>query len=249
MLWPRAPFNGQTVAVKSMHKDILSAKLLDRVRREISILAHVRHPNIILFIAAVFDWQAERLQESALIITELLDINLRSAYEHGIVEHSSKLCFFRDIACGLNYLHQHHEPIIHRNVSTSNILLEALPNQWRAKLSGFGSDSLAKFADMLGEGAIFYSAPETFPPGYPGSNALPPPQTTKIEVFSYGILLCEVITNKLLPDPQGYRGMLHQVQRQWPFMHTLILSCTKMRPEEQLTMADVLNELSRIARQ
>ena len=195
------------------------------------------------------DWQAERLEESALILTELLDTNLRSAYERGRIEHSSKLCIFRDIACGLNYLHQHHEPIIHRDVSATKVLLEALPNyQWRAKIGGFGSASLAKLADTLAEGAIIYSAPETLPPSFHGSNALPPPQTTKIDVYSYGILLCEVITNQF-PVKEDYQGMLHQIQRQWPFMHTLIQSCTKRRPEERLTMADVLNELSRIVRQ
>ncbi len=133
-------------------------------------------------------------------------------------------------------------------MSAPNVLLEALPNnKWRAKLSDFGSANLARVARTAAEGAIIYAAPETFPPDVHDPNAVAPPQTTKIDVYSYGVLLCEVITNQL-PVPEDYRSMLQQVQRQWPFMHNLIISCTKRKPEERPTMAGVLSELNKITR-
>ncbi len=106
-------FRGQEVAVKQPHKLILTARIVERLRREVRIMAQVRHPNLLLFIAAVFDKKVDRLQESPLIISELLDMDLRSAYEKNKLESSSKYLIFRDVACALNYLHQHHEPIIH----------------------------------------------------------------------------------------------------------------------------------------
>ncbi len=243
-------FRGREVAVKWPHKAILTtAKIVNRLRREVRIMAQVRHPNLLLFIAAVFDEQADRLQEPPLIVTELLDTNLRLAYEQGKLKDSSKLPIFRDVACALTYLHQHYEPIIHRDVSAPNVLLEALPkHQWKAKLSDFGSANLAKLARTAGEGAIIYSAPETFPLDIHDPNTVIPPQTTKIDVYSYGVLLCEVITNQM-PASDDYRSMLQQVQRQWPFMYNLIISCTKRKPEDRPIMAAVLSELNKITPQ
>ncbi len=243
----KGSFRGQNVAVKWPHKAILNARNIDRLRREVRIMAQVRHPNLLLFIAAVFDERVDRLEEPPLIVSELLDIDLRSAYEKSRLKGSSKLPIFRDVACALNYLHQHQQPIIHRDVSAPNVLLEALPNnKWRAKLSDFGSANLAEVARTVGEGAIIYTAPEAFPVDIHDPNAVAPPQTTKIDVYSYGVLLCEVITNQL-PIRDDYRGMLQQVQRQWPFMYNLIVSCTKRTPEERPTMAVVLSELNKIA--
>lgn len=230
-------FRGKRVAVKCIHQEILDPHTIERVHREIRTMAHVRHPNLLLFIAAVLDCHT-----TPMIITELLDMNLRAAYEREVLG-SSRLAIFRDIASALNYLHLHREPIIHRDVSAPNVLLEALANsKWKAKLSDFGSANLVRLSKTLGEGALIYTAPETFPHAHMDLDVTPPPQTTKIDVYSYGILLCEVITSQL-PDPTQYRSMLQQVQSQWPLMHRLILACTKRNPNERPTMASIFTEL------
>ena len=133
-------FRGQQVAVKCLHDMIRSPKFAEVMRKEIAIMAQVRHPNLVLLIAAVMD-----TKNSPLIITELLETSLRKAYEENLLQSSSKLNIFRDIAAALNYLHLHHcGEIIHRDVSSANVLMEAKPNnQWKAKLSDFGSAKLA----------------------------------------------------------------------------------------------------------
>lgn len=237
-------FRGQKVAVKWPHRAILNPRNIERLRREVRILAQVRHPNLVLFIAAVFDEKAHRIEESPMIITELLDMDLRKAYEQDKLEKSNKFTVFQDVACALNYLHQHNEAIVHRDVSAPNVLLEVLlNNKFRAKLSDFGSANLAKVAQTAGEGAIIYTAPEAFPVRDP--KAVVPRQTTKVDVFSYGVLLCEVITDQF-PDQDEYHGMLQQVQRQWPPMYNLIISCTKTDPTQRPTMDGVLKELRRL---
>ena len=209
-------------------------------------MAQVRHPNLVQFIAAMFDDKVQSLDEPPMIILELLDMNLRTAYEQDVVGES-KIPIFQDVAYGLHYLHEHQDPIIHRDISSPNVLLEALPQgAWKAKVSDFGSANLEKRSKTAAEGAIIYSAPETFP--HTDLTTLPPPQTTKIDVFSYGILLCEVITKQLPEDSTKYRHMLQQVQRQWLYMFDLIISCTKHDPNERPTMAQVLDKLNKLPR-
>ena len=233
------------VAVKQLHMAIASERNIQRLRREMRILSQIRHPNLVQFIGAVFDEQAERLLAPPLIITELLDTNLRSAYERNCLNGGQKLSIFKDVAKALKYLHERHDPIIHRDVSAPNVLLEALPGgNWKGKLTDLGSANFARVAQTLAEGAIVYSAPETFPRVF-NPDAPPPPQTFKIDVFSFGVMLCEVTTSRF-PDQNEYGDMLRQVRNTCPPMYSLIEVCTKEKQEQRPKMTDILRLLDNI---
>ena len=237
--------NRQSVAIKEPHMAIMSEDTNRRMEREINIMALVQHPNLVRFVGAVMDEDAIALKQPPLLITELLDTDLRSAYKRYNLEPSWVL-IFRDVAYALHYLHEHQDPIIHRDVSAPNVLLEALPNNmWRAKLSDFGSANLAKFSQTAGEGALVYSAPETFPSPDPRKPLAK--QTTKIDTFSFGILICEVITCKQ-PNPEKRVEIFREVQMKWRLMYNLVIECTRQKPEERLTMASILKVLNEIPR-
>ena len=174
---------------KVMQRSTVSTLLwLERIRREIRNMAQIRHPNLVLFIAAVLSEQT-----GPMIVTELLDTSLRTAYEDKHIG-TNKRKIFEDVSLALVYLHCQREPIIHRDVSSANVLLISQPNDtWLAKLSDFGSANLARYATTPGEGAIVYTTPEAYPLP-PTSLTPPPPQTTKIDVYSFGVLVCEVVT-------------------------------------------------------
>ena len=235
----KGKFRGQNVAVKRVYPSILQPTTVDRIRREIRTMAQVQHPNLVLFIAAVIDDRP-----GPMIITEILDTSLRSAYERNRLG-SNKLRIFQDVASALNYLHLHREPIIHRDVSSANVLLEAVANNgWKAKLSDFGSANLVRYATTPGEGAIIYTAPEAFPQP-PTSPTPPPPQTPKIDVYSYGVLLGEVVTQQL-PDPDRLQRMIQQVRMHWPQLHPLVTGCIQHNPDRRPTMAYILEELNKL---
>ena len=198
-------------------------------------MAQIRHPNMVMLIAAVFD-----AKNDPLIVTELLDISLRKAYEEDFLQDSSKLSIFRDIASALNYLHLHQQgEIIHRDVSSANVLLEAKPNnQWKAKLSDFGSAKLAIEAKTTGPGAPAYTAPEV-------RKEMGIRQTGKLDVYSYGVVLCEVIVGQF-PMEGSLPSMMQVVRSKWPFMHRLVTSCTQEHPNRRPTMSHVLGEFDKL---
>ena len=226
-------FRGQKVAVKCLHRGILSQFTTNHVRREISIMAQVRHPNLVLLIGAVLN-----ADTGPLVITELLDRTLRSAYEDHALEEQCKFPILRDIASALNYLHAHRRPIIHRDVSSSNVLLLGLRDgNWLAKLSDFGSANLIRAATTPAEGAVIYSAPEV-------STDQRIPQTTKVDVYSFGVLVCEVTLCRLPPDPRDFPAYLDTLERDADDrIYRLAKNCTKRNPEERLTMQEVLEQI------
>ena len=231
---------GLQVAVKCIHEAIVHQHTIKRVYREICTMSRVRHPNLVLFIAAVLDDQG-----GPMIITELLDTTLRKAYEDNLLHPGLDQCMdiFRDVASALCYLHELREPIIHRDVSSANVLLEAMANdRWKAKLSDFGSANWAKKAVTMGEGAIVYTAPEAYPVP-PTLKIRPPPQTTKIDVYSYGILLCE-ITLRELPNPDVLNKSKVKMRAKNAFLHSLMLECIQHEPTERPTMANILKKLN-----
>ena len=219
--------HGQKVAVKMLHSEIKSSYYNQLVRREISMLAKVRHPNLLLFIAGVLDHPSG----SPIIITELLDTSLRKAYTDCLIANDRvRISIMRDVAAALNYIHRQKESIIHRDVSSANVLLEARgEGSWKGKLSDFGSANLVQFSTTVGPGAIPYAAPE-----------VPHNQTTKMDVYSYGVLLCEVLLSEF-PFKERFPDMLQSLSSSWQLMHQLILSCTKHSVTDRVDMKYVLD--------
>ena len=69
--------------------------------------------------------------------------------------------------------------------------------------------------------------------------------TTKIDVFSFGIMLCEVVTAQF-PDKDKFPSMLQHTRHLWPKIHPLIESCVDKDPDRRPSMADVVTTLQSI---
>ena len=230
-------FCGQDVAIKIAHQEIFHESTVAMLKREVMIMSHIQHPNLVRFIAAVWDDAVEQKVDTPIIISELMELNLRDAYSKKDLS-KSLISIFCDIAYALHYLHQRRQPIIHRDLSAPNVLLKSLPNgSYQAKVSDFGSANLVKLGKTAGIGSIVYSAPEMFP--NEDISVPPQPQTTKVDVFSYGILLLEVLS-KEMPTPERRYALLQNLQRQQKAMYELIVHCTKKSPSDRCSMVDIL---------
>ena len=231
----RGTYCSQAVAVKCLHRAILSPENEGRVRREISIMSQVRHPNLLLLIGAVLTVEGA----GPLIVTELLDTSLRSAYERGVLEERSKVPVLRDVASALVYLHSQRTPILHRDVSSANILLEAIRQQhtqWKAKLSDFGSANLSHLASTPAEGAAVYAAPEV-------STEDRSRQTAKIDVYSFGVLVCEVCLCRFPGGRGQLSSMLGEVHHMAPHLFPLSRDCTSRTHQDRPSMREALQRL------
>ena len=234
-------FRGQKVAVKQIHELIKSDKYLELLHREINTMSQLRHPNLLQFIGAVLDHPSG----NPMIITEVMDTSLRKAYENKeLTPHPSCrpviLSIMRDVAVGLNYLHCLPDPIIHRDVSSANVLLESKgPRKWKTKISDFGSANLVQQAVTKAPGAVVYSAPEahqTVSTFHRKSKR----QTTKMDSFSYGVLLCEMMACKF-PSVGTFPDLLHQVKASSSKpLYDLIVSCIDDEPDRRPSMEQII---------
>ena len=173
-------FHGTRVAVKEFHEVILSSYNIRILQREINIAAQCRHPNLLQFICA-----AKNDNDHLLIVTELMDMSLRALTEQRAVAKSRLVdqevkSISLDVARGLNYLHSKHpKPIIHRDVSSVNVLLQiASSGVVRAKVSDYGSANFMQVCKTANPGAVLYAAPDA-------SNAKYDPKV----IYTYSIIL------------------------------------------------------------
>ena len=163
-----------------------------RFEQECHFLNEIRHPNIVQYLGSCID----RETGLPILLMELMDESLTQFLKQSqqpILYHTQvDLC--HDVALALSYLHTNH--IIHRDLSSNNVLLSGAEN--KAKITDFG---MAKFVDMCRTTAT----PMTMCPGtqaYMSPEALddPPEYTKKLDSFSFGVLGIQIIT-QLFPDP------------------------------------------------
>ena len=165
---------GCTVAVKKIHELILSPHNIRLFEREMNIASKCRHPHLLQFIGATVD------EGSPLFVTELMEKRLRTLLEQRQLSETEIRTISLDVARALNYLHQKKpEPIIHRDVSSANVLLWRQGDQWRAKVSDYGTANFMQQTMTVAPGAMIYSAPE----------ALTSNQTVKVSISEHSRLL------------------------------------------------------------
>ena len=156
---------GCAVAIKYLHKSTLTPQERRVFEREMDIASRCRHPCLLQFIGATKDDK-----QSPLFVTELMESSLRTLIRQRQLSetHLSETeisVISLDVARALNYLHQRKPtPIVHRDVSSANVLLWRRGDQWRGKVSDYGTAKFVQEIMTVSPGALIYSAPEAGSP-------------------------------------------------------------------------------------
>ena len=225
-----AKFRNLRVAAKRLHYVILSHYSIQKFMHEMSIAAKLRHPNLLLFIGATREGEP-------MILTELMPTSLRNELEKREMSREQVISIGQDVSCGLNYMHQNRpHPILHRNISSSSVLLEPLSNGWRAKISDFGSANFMNLIETPSPGSVVYAAPEA---RYPHQHS------PKMDVFSFGVLLIELCLSEFPESTPAHRAA--QIRRiHWPSMVSLIERFIRERPGDRPSTNDITSLLDRM---
>ncbi|KFK30713.1 hypothetical protein AALP_AA6G017900 [Arabis alpina] len=189
--------DGTKVAVKNLLNNRGQAEKEFRV--EVEAIGRVRHKNLVRLLGYCVEGAYRML------VYDYVDNGNLEQWIHGDVGDKSPLTWdirMNIILCmakGLAYLHEGLEPkVVHRDIKSSNILLD---RQWNAKVSDFGLAKLlfaeSSYVTTRVMGTFGYVAPE-----YACTGML----NEKSDIYSFGILIMEIITGRNPVDysrPQG----------------------------------------------
>ncbi|MCO5572187.1 hypothetical protein L7F22_025938 [Adiantum nelumboides] len=194
--------DGTKIAVKRMIASVVSNKGLDEFQAEIAVLTKVRHRHLVALLGycvegnerlLVYEYMPKGTLSQHLFEWKKLDLPPLS--------WEKRLSIALDMARGVEYLHGlAHKSFIHRDLKPSNVLLGY---DYRAKVSDFGLVKLAPEGKTSVEtrlaGTFGYLAPEYAVTGR---------VTTKSDVFSFGVMLMELLTGrKALDETQSEENM------------------------------------------
>ena len=166
--------------------------IMKRFQQECSVLSALRHPNIVQYLGLYQDQETQL----PVLLMELMDDNLtrflQQSQEPLLYHTQVDLC--HDIAVALAYLHS--KDIIHRDLSSNNVLLIGGGN--RVKVTDFGMAKLFNINRAtvtpltMCPGTLAYMSPEAVDD--------PPVYTKMLDTFSFGVLGIQIITRKF-PNP------------------------------------------------
>ncbi|GLT55741.1 hypothetical protein SLA2020_288350 [Shorea laevis] len=252
--------DGTQVAIKT-----LSAESKQGTREfltEINMISNIRHPNLVELIGCCVDDNHRILVYEYLENNSLARVLLGSKSKYIPLDWPQRAAICLGTAAGLAFLHDEAEPnIVHRDIKASNVLLD---RNFHPKIGDFGLAKL--FPDNVTHvstrvaGTVGYLAPEY---------ALLGQLTKKADVYSFGVLLLEIISGRSSSKAAFEEDMLLLVEWTWKLREEerlldivdpelnkypeddvirfikVALFCTQAAPHQRPTMKQVVDMLSK----
>ena len=265
-------YGGSICAAKCIHSALIEhvghqerKRVIENFMNECERCKNITHPNVVQFYGVYCPPDSSQVQRSIpahipVMIMELMDRNLDSY----IMENSPtdialkvKCSILFDVATGLNYLHQMDCPMIHRDLTPTNILLKLDSSKgdklWTAKIADLGvakvreADKTLKYTRVPGCCAFMPPEALTEDPFY----------TTSLDVFSFGGVMLFMGThewpspepmstddsNNLVSEVERRRGYLDRMVKEMIKLRPLIETCLNNDPSKRPTMVDVLSKV------
>ncbi|XP_077580199.1 dual specificity testis-specific protein kinase 2 isoform X2 [Stigmatopora nigra] len=233
--------SGQVMALKMNKLSSNRANML----REVQLMKRLSHPNILRFKGVcVHEGQLHALTEyiNGGNLEQLLDSNKHLSWP-------ARVKLASDLASGLAYLHA--KGIFHRDLTSKNCLIKCEDGSYTAVVGDFGlaekiPANLTEGAKLSVVGSPFWMAPEVL---------RDEAYNEKADVFSYGIVLCEIIA-RIQADPDflprtenfglDYHTFQHMVGDCPPDVLQLAFNCCNMDPTLRPSFPDIVQNLDGI---
>ncbi|CAD6248363.1 unnamed protein product [Miscanthus lutarioriparius] len=240
----RGTYCNQDVAIKIVRPERISADMYRDFAQEVYIMRKVRHRNVVQFIGAC------TRQPTLYIVTDFMSGGSVYDYLHknnNTFKLPEILKVATDISKGMNYLHQNN--IIHRDLKTANLLMD---ENRVVKVADFG---VARVKDQSGvmtaeTGTYRWMAPEVIEHK---------PYDHKADVFSFAIVLWELLTGKIpyeyLTPLQAAIGVVQKGIRPMipkdthPKLIELLQKCWHRDPAERPDFSEILEILQKLSKE
>jgi serine/threonine protein kinase len=256
-------YMGLKCAGKKIHKDLQGqgddslTYAVTRFETECCLLSQLRHPNIVQFLGVYFQQE----KQVPILVMEFLSTNLSTCIdEYGILPKDISYSILHDVALGLCYLHSQTPPIIHRDLSSNNILLTS---NMTAKISDLGVAKILNLTPLqVSRMTQTPGTPAYMPPEVMVAN---PKYDTSVDEFSYGILMVHIFSSRW-PEPQvgslikeGEKLIpFTEAERREPFLQiigkdhplmNLILKCLDNDPKRRAHSSEIVEILAKMTSQ
>ncbi|VAH22293.1 unnamed protein product [Triticum turgidum subsp. durum] len=184
--------DGRVVAVKRLYNN--GSRHVEQFVNEAAILSRLRHPNLVTFYGCTSSRSRELLLVYEYVPNGTVADHLQG---HRAAERALpwplRLNVAVEAAAALAYLHAIDPPVVHRDVKTANILLDA---DFHVKVADFGLSRL-----FPPDGATHVSTAPQGTPGYVDPEYHQCYQLTdRSDVYSFGVVLAELISSKPAVD-------------------------------------------------
>eukprot|EP00256_Glycine_max_P057993 XP_014625928.1 cysteine-rich receptor-like protein kinase 10 [Glycine max] len=183
--------NGQEIAIKRLSKS--SGQGLIEFKNEAMLIVKLQHTSLVRLLGFCID-REERILVYEYMPNKSLNLYLFDSNKRNMLEWKIRCQIIEGVAQGLVYLHQYSRlKVIHRDLKASNILLD---NELNPKISDFGTARIFELAESEEQtnrivGTYGYMSPE-----YAMRGVI----STKIDVYSFGVLLLEIVSGKKNSD-------------------------------------------------
>ena len=184
-------------AVQVSHKNECRLPMR-RFEQECHFLSSIRHPNIVQCLGVYQDPNTQL----PVLLMELMDDSLTHFLDSSKqpIPYHVQVNICHDIILAVSFLHT--RKVIHRDLSSNNVLM--IGDAVRAKVTDFGmarlgDQSMTKVTYTLAPGTDVYMPPEAVQDH--------PVYTEKLDCFSFGVLIIQVLT-QLFPNPGERRRKL-----------------------------------------
>ncbi|KAL5543706.1 hypothetical protein UlMin_007490 [Ulmus minor] len=188
-------WRGSDVAIKRIKKSCFTGRSSEQERltvefwREADILSKLHHPNVVAFYGVVQDGPGGTL---ATVTEYMVDGSLRHVLlrKDRYLDRRKRLIIAMDAAFGMEYLHS--KNIVHFDLKCDNLLVNLKdPLRPICKVGDFGLSKIKRNTLVSGgvRGTLPWMAPELL-------NGSSNKVSEKVDVFSFGIVLWEILTGE-----------------------------------------------------